>query len=192
MRAASIGDVQEANCHPFHFGNLLLMHNGHISGFRAIKRRLREQLDDEIYNWIEGSTDSEHFFALLLHHLGSSRVQPTLVQMKQALLQTINHIIDLCASTSSQTTQLNLALTDGVCTLATRFAWPEHEVPNTLYTTHGTALRHSKLGEFVPSDAFLVVSERLNRDPSAWNMVPPNHLVTMENGSCTVEPIVID
>jgi glutamine amidotransferase len=69
VRAASLGEVSEANCHPFHFKNLLFMHNGEIEGFPHFKRYLRQKLSDEIYSWIRGQTDSEHLFALFLECL---------------------------------------------------------------------------------------------------------------------------
>ena len=66
VRAASKGGVGEANCHPFYYKSLMFMHNGDIGGFDKIKRHLRHKLSDEIYDWIKGQTDSEHFFALFL------------------------------------------------------------------------------------------------------------------------------
>ncbi|RMF60275.1 MAG: class II glutamine amidotransferase, partial [Calditrichaeota bacterium] len=69
VRAASMGGVSEDNCHPFRYGNYLFMHNGHIGGFRSIKRALRRRLSDEVYDWLRGETDSEHFFALFLDNL---------------------------------------------------------------------------------------------------------------------------
>jgi predicted glutamine amidotransferase len=71
VRAASVGDVSEAHCHPFHYQQFLFMHNGGIGGFSTIKRTLRNRLSDELYNWIRGQTDSEHFFALFLNNLGN-------------------------------------------------------------------------------------------------------------------------
>jgi predicted glutamine amidotransferase len=69
VRAASVGEVSESNCHPFNFKNLLMAHNGGVEDFGKIKRHLREPLSDELYNWIKGQTDSEHIFAYLLNHL---------------------------------------------------------------------------------------------------------------------------
>jgi predicted glutamine amidotransferase len=71
VRAASVGEVSESNCHPFQYKDLLMMHNGGVENFSAIKRKIREPLSDEIYNWIKGQTDSEHIFAYLINHLYS-------------------------------------------------------------------------------------------------------------------------
>jgi len=69
VRAASVGDVSENNCHPFQYKNLLMAHNGGIEDFSKIKRAVREPLSDELYNWIKGQTDSEHIFAFMLNEL---------------------------------------------------------------------------------------------------------------------------
>ncbi|MGH7456197.1 MAG: class II glutamine amidotransferase, partial [bacterium] len=58
VRAASVGSVSEANCHPFHYQKFLFMHNGNIGGFKVIKRHLRNRLSDELYDWIHGQPDS--------------------------------------------------------------------------------------------------------------------------------------
>src|SRR6186713_2189542 len=71
VRAASVGDVSESNCHPFQYKNLLMMHNGGIENFSNIKRPLRAPLSDELYNWIKGQTDSEHIFAFMLNYLNT-------------------------------------------------------------------------------------------------------------------------
>lgn len=42
------------------------MHNGGIEQFSKIKRRLQQELPDEIFNVVNGNTDSEWAFALFL------------------------------------------------------------------------------------------------------------------------------
>ena len=69
VRAATVGEVSESNCHPFQYRNLLMMHNGGIENFSSIKRKIREPLTDRLYNWIKGQTDSEHIFAYLVSYL---------------------------------------------------------------------------------------------------------------------------
>ena len=60
VRAASEGSViSEQNCHPFRYGRLLFQHNGHIEAFGKIKRRIISTLREDLYTWIEGTTDSE-------------------------------------------------------------------------------------------------------------------------------------
>ncbi|REJ92460.1 MAG: class II glutamine amidotransferase [Planctomycetota bacterium] len=94
VRAATGGSaVTEANCHPFNAGRYAFMHNGSVSEFPRIKRRLREGLADETYLWIHGTTDSEHLFALFRDHLGQRREAAAMADAMQAT------IADVCCMT---------------------------------------------------------------------------------------------
>ena len=67
VRRATVGDPSHANTHPFRHGPALLIHNGHIPAFDAVRPHLLNALSDERARYIRGSTDSEHVLALLLH-----------------------------------------------------------------------------------------------------------------------------
>mmetsp|Transcript_33782 Transcript_33782/g.86647 ORF Transcript_33782/g.86647 Transcript_33782/m.86647 type:complete len:505 (-) Transcript_33782:1270-2784(-) len=74
IRAATFGENNYNNAHPFVFGNLLWMHNGGIAYFDRVGPKLRSRLSDEAMSLIEGNTDSEHAAALfldILHDDGS-------------------------------------------------------------------------------------------------------------------------
>ena len=69
IRAASPGlPVTELNCHPFSWNEMSFMHNGTVGGFAKIKRNMLDKLSDETFDWIKGSTDSEHLFALFIEY----------------------------------------------------------------------------------------------------------------------------
>ena len=195
VRAASVGDVSESNCHPFNYKNLLMAHNGGVEEFGKIKRFLREPLTNELYNWIKGQTDSEHIFALLLNNLfkNSSSVNPEAVadafektfQMLKALMKKYGII---------EPAYLNMVVTNGLFIVATRYVSDPKEEPLTMY--------HSEGGRYVVEDgntrleapmdddnAVLVVSEKLTDDKD-WTMIPPNHLVIVEQSlNVRVRPI---
>ena len=61
-----MGALSESNCHPFSYHSLMWMHNGNIAGFRQIKRRLVEEIKDEYFLSVEGSTDSEWVSVFIL------------------------------------------------------------------------------------------------------------------------------
>jgi len=61
-----VGDPEHANTHPFRHGAALLIHNGHVPAFDAVRPRLLDRLSEERRSFVRGSTDSEHVFALLL------------------------------------------------------------------------------------------------------------------------------
>ena len=49
-----------------------LVHQSYRAGvprFPLIKRKLLSLLNDELFLWIQGQTDSEHIFALLMQHM---------------------------------------------------------------------------------------------------------------------------
>ena len=92
IRASTVGNVDQLNCHPFSFDNLLFAHNGTIKDFAAIKRKLLRSLCDLSYFSIHGETDSEYFFALFHHILHSHFKKRGLNEMLNALLHTIETI----------------------------------------------------------------------------------------------------
>ena len=72
VRAASRNTgISHPNCHPFKAGRLLFCHNGRIDQFTSIRRRFLEQVSDEAFENIRGTTDSECIFALILTNLDS-------------------------------------------------------------------------------------------------------------------------
>ena len=67
------------------------MHNGQISGFPRIKRRLLAALPEELFLYPQGHTDSEFAFAVFLSHLKDPSSQAPLDyrEMQSAMLATI-------------------------------------------------------------------------------------------------------
>lgn len=49
VRASTSGALSETNCHPWRYGRLMFMHNGQISGFSKIKRRIVQTLPEELF-----------------------------------------------------------------------------------------------------------------------------------------------
>jgi predicted glutamine amidotransferase len=66
VRRATVGDPSHANTHPFRHGPALLIHNGHVPAFDAVRPHLLDRLSEERRRYIRGTTDSEHVLALLL------------------------------------------------------------------------------------------------------------------------------
>jgi predicted glutamine amidotransferase len=66
VRATTGTAIQETNCHPFRHGRWLLVHNGVVAGFHAMRRDLMLAVDPGLFAEIEGSTDSEVLFHLAL------------------------------------------------------------------------------------------------------------------------------
>ncbi len=186
VRAASKGEVNETNCHPFHYKKFLFMHNGDIEGFSAIKRYLRRELSDEIYDWIRGQTDSEHFFALYLDFLKGISENPTLDDMVTAFKKTLTRVAEIKKDNAAEgCTYINCALTDGKHMLAVRYVSDLKEKASTLYYAEGARFEcHNGICHMVdahsPEHAVLVVSEKLTSVEKDWKEIPVNHMITVD------------
>lgn len=177
--------VCEANCHPFQFGRFLWMHNGSIEGFWRIKRRLRASLPDNLYNSIEGTTDSEHAFAVFLHLLGDTENVSSANEIGQALLRTIVQLEEWTAEGGfSAPSYYNFAVTDGESIAAVRYVSDPRVEPASLYYSGGGKYQVAGgVCEFVDcrvdERTVVIASERLNENPKDWIRVAPNHLLTV-------------
>ncbi len=106
-----------SNCQPFTHRDILFVHNGLIENFfESLYRPIREQLCDLAYRKIQGLTDSEHIFALLVHHLEQ---EPGL-DLAEALKRTMLEIIEL-AEQKNVRVAANIILTTGDRIVALRY-----------------------------------------------------------------------
>jgi len=163
IRATSGSGVVPINNHPFIFGIHSLMHNGLISNFEGVvKREIIKLIYDEAYDYIHGTTDSEHFAALFMTYL-CPRIpkapmplmpNPDLTpeakdeiprgweenhsaeEMKEALLKTIKAIIKIQKKVLGEkalSNFFNIAVTDGKDLVACRFRNHKTLEPTSLY-----------------------------------------------------------
>jgi glutamine amidotransferase len=185
VRAASVGEVSEANCHPFQYKNLLMMHNGGVENFSAIKRKIREPLSDHLYDWIRGQTDSEHIFALLINHLITKHKTIGPEAVIDAFEYTFSALKKLMAENGiTDAAYLNMVVTNGSFIVGTRYVTSPTEDPLTLYHSEGSRyVVEDGISQMVaPEDddhAVLVVSEKLTDDKD-WTLIPANHFVVVE------------
>jgi glutamine amidotransferase len=188
VRAASSGmSVSEANCHPFQYDRYLWMHNGRIPRFNLIKRTLRGTLNDEYYNFVQGTTDSEHVFALFLNNLGIRIANCTVHDWADAMDTTINQLATWTAEVGiDEPCFYNFAITDGNNVLITRYTTNADGVPETLYMARGS--RFERVGEKYRMlrdddrpEALIVASEPLTEERSDWDAVPRNHALLIDS-----------
>jgi glutamine amidotransferase len=195
VRAASVGEVSEANCHPFQYKNLLMAHNGGIEEFGKVKRKIREPLSDELYNWIKGQTDSEHIFAFMLNYLFSNHKVISTDAVADAFDHTFTFVKKLISEGGvSEPAYLNMAVTNGLFIVATRYCTDPKEEPLTLYHSEGSrfVVEDGETRLEAPADddqAVLIVSEKLT-EGKEWTLIPKNHLVMVEqNLNVRIRPI---
>lgn len=185
VRAASVGDVSENNCHPFQYKNMLMAHNGGVEDFGKIKRYMRNPLSDELYNWIKGQTDSEHIFAYMLNELFKNHKSVSPEAILESFETTFKDLKKLMTEHGiTEPAYLNMVVTNGLFLVATRYCSDPKEEPLTLYHSEGSryVVEDGVTRMEAPEDddqAVLIVSEKLTDDPN-WTMIPPNHFVIVE------------
>jgi len=154
VRSATPGiGFELANVQPFAHGRIAFAHNGFISDFRrGAQRALREKLGREAYESIQGSSDSEHIFALVLDAQGTlaERVQKALARLEEL----------------DRTVIATLLVGDGEQLVGAR--WAHRAKPATLYM--------APFGEGV-----CMASEPLD-DERRWRELPPGEVVALRPG----------
>jgi predicted glutamine amidotransferase len=188
VRAASPGmRVSEVNCHPFQYGRFLWMHNGTIEGFDRIKRRLRHSLPDEIYQSINGTTDSEHAFAVFLNLLDERTKEPDAAALADGLVKTIWQLEAWAADGGIKKPSIyNFAVTDGRNIATIRYVSDSQTEPISLYVSkrgkckafHGEW--ETMTNCFAETNGIVISSERLTDQIGGWTQVAPNRVVTVD------------
>lgn len=119
VRSATPGQALDfSNSQPFQYQRLLFTHNGRIDKFRkTLYRPIRNQLSDEIYQSIQGSTDSEHIFALLLHHWQTNPGK----SIEQALHMTLLQLREWAQEYQTYVSA-NVVISDGDRLITSRFS----------------------------------------------------------------------
>ena len=126
VRSATPGiAIDLSNCQPFCSKGvpdinqrLLFLHNGYLENFRqTLYRPLRNLLADEVYRHIQGTTDSEHLFALILDYLAGTAELPFV----EALAEVLPRIGSLARAQKTGFLG-NILLTDGKRLTASRYA----------------------------------------------------------------------
>lgn len=169
VRAATDGATSRANCHPFVHGQWSFMHNGHIGHFGRLRRHLEASLTDAGYDAVQGTTDSELFFMLMIE--AGLQDDPL-----NATIGAVAHVLDAAQRAEvDPVIRLTAAFSDGECLHAIRYA--TDAFAPTLYTSdfRGTAGR-------------CLVSEPFDRTCGEWQAIPPGSFVTVTRNSMTIRP----
>lgn len=191
VRAATAGVVSQANCHPFRRGRLAFMHNGDIGGFHALRRPLLARLSDPAFDAVGGSTDSEHFFALIHDALDDPFAPQQADDLVAALRGAIASTRDLLATHAPhESLYLNAVLTDGDTAVVCRYTDDDASRAHSLYRVQGRrydcvdGVCH--LRETRGAGSVLVASEPLSADGD-WQPITPNHALVISGGEIIAE-----
>jgi glutamine amidotransferase len=187
IRAATPGSlVEEVNCHPFVYGKLTWMHNGMVQGFRKIRRALLRELKDDAYDAIQGSTDSEHLFGLFLNNLPNPNGPVTTEEMEAALFAMFNDFNRLLFEHDiKEHSYLNICVSNGRSTIATRYTTNPRVQPASLYYMFGREYvasdnRCYMIPDQGQSEAVIVASEPFTSHKSDWVKVTRNSMLIID------------
>ncbi|AFY56337.1 TIGR03442 family protein [Rivularia sp. PCC 7116] len=163
VRSATLGQALDlSNCQPFKKEGLLFIHNGKIDTFRqSLYRPIRKQLSNEIYQWVNGTTDSEHIFALLLNELQNNPGK----SLEQALHLTLLKLKEL-TETYNTYTLANVVISDGNRLVASRFS-VEAQSPSLYWLENDSTF----------SNSVIIASEPLFK--GNWNSFPENSILSV-------------
>jgi ergothioneine biosynthesis protein EgtC len=184
VRASTGTAVSEPNCHPFNAGKFSFMHNGSVEEFRKIKRELVSQLSDESFLAIQGTTDSEHLFALFRDHWSKHAGSEPLEAMAAAIKDTIANVNRLTAKVGADDLSfLNMAVCDGERAVVSRYATQDCPAPSLWLWTGKQYLCRDGVCQMLDGpgrEAVIVSSEPLTAD-ATWQEVPLQHLVLIDS-----------
>jgi len=153
VRAATGTGIARQNCHPFHYGPYLFMHNGQIGGYGQIRRTMEARLPDHLYAHRKGATDSELLFLLIIARLelGDTVTQAVGQVLRETLaMMQVLHI--------AEPLRFAAALADGEQIHAVRYS-SDRRAP-TLYA------------RAAPGEGLVVASEPLADDQQGWELIP--------------------
>jgi glutamine amidotransferase len=188
VRAATQGSgVDETNCHPFVRGRYAFMHNGDVGGFADVRRSFGTRLSDAAFSALEGTTDSEHLFALFLDRLEAHGADPGLDDMSAALTSSFRDAVALSREHGGGApSYLNVAVTDGRRAVVSRVTTDRPEDAESLYVYAGarylcTDGKPTLIAQPGHVGSVLVSSEPLTDDPG-WKPLEPNSLLLIDAG----------
>ena len=138
------------------------MHNGNIACWRHVKRSLALSIGQKWFLGVQGNTDSEWAFALLLDCLEKAGYHPDNKEyatkgfghtvLRKAMLQTIKRINELVDMTpSGERTQLydkrsllNFAVADGHSVVCSKYVSSATDEAASLYFSSGTSWKQGE------------------------------------------------
>ena len=187
VRATTGTEVQRSNCHPFSHKNWLFVHNGVLNEFEKVKRDLVFEIDQQLYPFISGTTDSEIMFYLALTFGMVDDVSGGLSRM-------VGFVEKVCRRHGVENgIQMTLGISDGHSLYACRYS-TEGKSRTLFHSANIEAIKEfaPEAGQYSPNTR-AIVSEPFNELAEAWVEVPESSFLTISDGdvfSESFEPVV--
>lgn len=126
VRKATVGRVDQLNCHPFRHGRWMFAHNGTVRGFDRLRGPMLERTSPSLRPLIFGETDSEHLFYYLLSAIERAGLcvgghkEPAVSALAVALRHATDELYGLADDAGVEAPSLNFLLTNGSTLVAQR------------------------------------------------------------------------
>ncbi|PVU92985.1 hypothetical protein BB561_003509 [Smittium simulii] len=149
---------------------------------QAIKRKIVLNLSEDAYNFIQGTTDSEHAFALFISQLENPH-KPSFdySELKDAMLKTIAIINKYQKEANiKDPSLLNFAVTDGTTVVCTRYISSSTLEAASLFFSSGSQFRSEADGRYRMirnnrrDESVVIASEPLTFERNDWLVIPTN------------------
>ena len=195
--------VNEQNVHPFRYEGIpiALAMNGDLDRFAEMRSDVADLVDPDIARLVEGTTDTEWLYALILGQLRDPQAPADPEELAAAVEKALRQVRDVRERRGfKRQSAVNLVVSDGRCVIATRFAFDYgwyHEGWSfaggerrydytTLWYAAGTGYGcHDGewgIGAGHPQTSLIVASEPLTHDRSAWLEAPEYSLLVAAPG----------
>jgi glutamine amidotransferase len=191
--------VADTNLHPFQFTGtrVALAHNGHLRQFAGMRYSLVEHVEPALAARIEGTTDSEWIYALVLSQLDDPYGVPETRELADATASALRILRRVRAAHGIDTSSpVNLCVSTGRALVATRFSfdygWYPREDEMLETDLPFVSLWYAIGGEYAvrddvwrmtagePPRSVIIASEPLTTDSSTWLEVPEYSMLTAE------------
>jgi glutamine amidotransferase len=195
------GVVAGTNLHPFQFAGtrVALAHNGHLRQFARMRYALVEHVEPALAQRIEGTTDSEWIYALILSQLRDPFGVPETRELADATAAALRILRGVRREHGIDTSSpVNICLSTGRSVVATRFSFdygwypPQDEMLETdlpfvslWYAIGGAYVPDNGRWGMTPADparSVIIASEPLTTDDTSWLEVPEYSMLTAELG----------
>jgi len=194
--------VGAQNVHPFLFdgASFALAQNGDLYDFASMRFDLVDLIDPRLLRMIEGTTDTEWVYALVLSQLVDPFAPVDLEAAARAVRDTLAILREVRSRRRIATqSPVNLVLTDGNWMLATRYAFNygcypddqsffaherEHDFTSLWYTVGGPFGRRDDgtygMAEGPAPSSVVVASEPLTKSTAGWHEAPEYSMLLLD------------
>lgn len=195
VRQATVGGPSLQNTHPFTYGHWSFAHNGTVTGFDRLQKRLQSEVDPALLFHRSGSTDSELLFYWLLTRMRCAGFDldehvPDVPRWADVLATSLRLLDVRCREVpGAPPAKLNVLLTDGSAMVATKWRRTLHWLSlRGIHDCEICGIPHVHHDPEADYRAVIVASEPISHD--RWQEVADGSVLSVDrNIDLKIRPI---